>query len=577
MFKLENFLTHPIHAHTALAARGDTALAAPCPTISATDYLDFFRNGLRIPFENKYFGRRHLLNDLVMAECATQDGKYIDAIANAVWAICEESGWQLPPHNSYGRGGPNLPLPDPTRPVIELFSCETGAQLALVLHLLGDRLEAAAPGITARVLAELTHRVVTPYLTEHFWWMGNGEEQMCNWTPWCTQNVLLVAALTPQTVETRKQICEKAEHSLHCFLKDYGEDGCCDEGAKYYGHAALCLFASIEVLNELTNGQYMSWYEDTKIRNIADFIRQMHVAGDYYINFADCPPKLPPPNALVCLFGKRTENISLMAFAADGIRRHGLYKPSEDLSLYTRLVEFFTSEEIAECTTIPTLPQDIYYPSAGVFIARDARTCLAVKAGHNADNHNHNDTGSITLYFDGKPFFIDVGVGSYTRDTFSNRRYTIWTMQSAYHNLPTFGGIMQNAGRKFQAMNVKYDIGDTESQISMDIAAAYPPEAGVTRYRRTVRLVKGEAVYVTDEYEGMHPAELSLMLDIKPAISGDIVEVPSKGSIYVTGANDIALEEIAVTDPLLQKSWGEKLYRLVVTFKGKLELKVLPF
>ncbi len=41
--------------------------------------------------------------------------------------ICEESAWQLPAHNSYIRDTPQLPLPDTTRPIVDLFAAETGA------------------------------------------------------------------------------------------------------------------------------------------------------------------------------------------------------------------------------------------------------------------------------------------------------------------------------------------------------------------------------------------------------------------------------------------------------------------
>ncbi|MDR2183771.1 MAG: heparinase, partial [Clostridiales bacterium] len=236
-----------------LTERGNAAMQSPWPVLNAADYLDFTRTGRRAPFEEKYFARRHLLNDLVMAECVSGQSRYLNAIADALWAICEESGWQLPAHNTYVRDAPQIPLPNPARPVLDLFACETAASLALICRLLGDSLEGAAPGITERLLAELTHRVITPYLTEHFWWMGRGDEPMLNWTPWCTQNVLLAAAVTPQRDETRKAICEKAAHSLDCFIKDYGDDGCCDEGAKYYSHAALCLFAAMEILNGMTD------------------------------------------------------------------------------------------------------------------------------------------------------------------------------------------------------------------------------------------------------------------------------------------------------------------------------------
>ena len=51
-------------------------------------------------------------------------------------------------HNSYIRDTPQLPLPDTTRPIVDLFAAETGALLALARYLLPDELDTAAPGIT---------------------------------------------------------------------------------------------------------------------------------------------------------------------------------------------------------------------------------------------------------------------------------------------------------------------------------------------------------------------------------------------------------------------------------------------
>src|SRR5690606_39665769 len=60
---------------------------------------------------------------------------------------------------------------------------------------------------------------------------------------------------------------------------------------------------------------------------------------------------------------------------------------------------------------------------------KDANTFFAAKGGYNNESHNHNDIGSFILYKEGKPLFIDAGVGTYTKKTFSNERYDIWTMQ----------------------------------------------------------------------------------------------------------------------------------------------------
>ena len=82
-----------------------------------------------------------------MAEAVTNRGTYLPALADLAWRICEESAWQLPAHNSYIRDTPQLPLPDVTRPIVDLFAAETGALLiATVCGLLGEALDAYAPG-----------------------------------------------------------------------------------------------------------------------------------------------------------------------------------------------------------------------------------------------------------------------------------------------------------------------------------------------------------------------------------------------------------------------------------------------
>jgi hypothetical protein len=149
-------------------------------------------------------------------------------------------------------------------------------------------------------------------------------------------------------------------------------------------------------------------------------------------------------------------------------------------------------------------------------------------------------------------------------------------MQSAYHNLTAFGGIMQEHGAEYKAADVECNIGDQETSISMDIAGAYPKEACVARYARTVRLKKGTGVFIDDEYEGRYPAELSLMLCNRPEISGGIIRVPESGQIKVQGSTKIRLEEIVVDDPVLQRVWGNAIYRVLILFSKKLGLEITP-
>lgn len=588
-----------------LVKEGERFLGYDCPPLRATDFMEFSRTGNRVNYETKLFARRTALNTLVLAECAENQGRFLDGIVNLLFAICEESAWQLPAHNAYERDVPQFLLPDVTRPVIDLFAAETGAVLAMAEYLLKKPLADISPAIGAMISDNLDRRIFTPYLNEHFWWMGDGKSAMNNWTIWCTQNILIAAfAHNPGSASgsgsnsdsndrldesRRNAIFHKACQSIDYFLTEYGTDGCCDEGAQYYRHAGLCLFGCMEILNAITDGGFSRLYQNEKIKNIALYILNVHVDGIYYVNFSDCSPVAGRCNAREFLFGKRIGSAGLMCHAAAD------YKQSDDplilreQNLYYRLLTVFTHEEMmAYDTSLPVFHPDLYYDSVGLFLARDEHLCLAVKAGDNDDSHNHNDTGSFTIYKDGKPLFIDVGVESYTKKTFSPERYSIWTMQSQYHNLPSFGGcgqhdltahnnhedlpLMQMNGPQYKAKDVTYSLTPDCCQISMDIADAYP-DTGIRSYRRTAVLEKGKQIVIHDVYEGSRmPVILSLMTYEKPrwdASSSTLWIGEEFGSCKIKGAKEVHTESIPVTDPRLQGAWTHEIYRTLVTFEGE--------
>lgn len=565
---------------------GESYLHYEYPRIFATDFLDFSRTGNRVRFEDRFFARRRALDALVLAECVEDQGRFMDDIINGIFAICEESAWQLPPHNSYRRDTPQLPLPDATAPVLDLFACETGAILAAAGYLLKSRLDQISPFIVKRIRHEIKTRILVPYLTQHFWWMGNGKEPMNNWTIWCTQNVLLSVFLTEEAQETKRAVFEKACRSADYFLAEYGTDGCCDEGAQYYRHAGLCLFNTMEILNAVSGSAFSALYQDEKIRNIAGYILNVHISDKYYVNFADCSPVAGRSGVREFLFALRTQNEHMAQFAAQDFAAAGddcLLLPSEN-NLYYRLQNGFTAAQIkAYCAPDSAVPHpELFYPSTGLFIARDTSLYLAVKAGDNADSHNHNDTGSFTVYKNGQPLLIDVGVESYTKKTFSPQRYEIWTMQSAYHNLPTINGVMQKDGEQYCATRVEYCFGDRCSEISLHLENAYPAEAGLQFYKRYAALHKDKEIVIRDSFsfrEGSKPDSsavvLSLMTYEKPALlprspqSTEVetitLSIGSLGTLQLANAALLDIEEIPVTDARLQTAWKHEVYRIRVT------------
>ena len=124
-----------------------------------------------------------------------------------------------------------------------------------------------------------------------FFWKGKPGQKVNNWTAWCTQNTL-IALLSDEdlTQDIRRQILEQAARSLDIFLDTYGEDGCCNEGASYYRVAGLCLFNALEVMNFVTDDALTDIYRENKVKNMAPYILNVHIAEEYYANFADCAP-----------------------------------------------------------------------------------------------------------------------------------------------------------------------------------------------------------------------------------------------------------------------------------------------
>lgn len=579
-----------------LIRSGEAFLHYDYPVIRAVDYLEFSRNGNREHYEQKLFSRRTALDALVLAECAENKGRFLDDILNGIYVICEESAWQLPAHNSYVRDAPQLPLPDVTRPVLDLFCAETGAVLSAVIALMKSRLDAVSPAVCVMIRQELTRRVLIPYEQEHFWWMGDGVSPMNNWTVWCTQNVLLTAFCGLElSQDERRSIFLKACQSIDYFQAEYGEDGCCDEGAQYYRHAGLCLFGCLELLNAITDGHFLSLYENEKIRNIAAYILNVHVAQDWYINFSDCSPAAGRCGAREFLFGKRTGNRELMKLAALDYRQGDDPLTESEHNLFYRLLTAVCHDEMkAYPTDSPIRHRDIFYPSVGLFLVRDSRYVLAVKAGDNDDSHNHNDTGSFTIYKDQQPLFVDIGVETYQKKTFSSRRYEIWTMQSQYHNLPGFRTgnrlIQQQNGPQYAARDLNWELSGSCPFISMELAGAYPDvssdvspaESGVpcslTSYRRRASLEKENGIFITDTVQcsGLTPV-LSLITYEKPIwdeassclILGDL------GTCRITGAADVRTERLPITDKRLQAAWKHDLWRTLAIFEGtSLQLEI---
>jgi len=567
-------------------ARGVEALNYEWPTILAVRFLDYVRDGDRNRYQTVSFGRRRNLVNLVIAECMEGKGRFLDDIVNGIWAICEESFWGVSAHLGPQKAGSGLP--DISEPIVDLFAAETSALLAWTAYLLGPKLDTISTLIVPRIELEIDRRILTPLLErDDFSWMGFGGQRVNNWNPWICSNWLTSALLIEKNGERRLKLVAKAMRALDNFIDPYPKDGGCDEGPSYWGRAGASLYDCLELFYSATSGK-INVYDEPLIQNIGKFIYRVQIHDRYFVNFADAPAMLTPSPALVYGFGKRINDPQMMALGTWSAHKQDIQNSGINDSIGRLLPALFSLEDVLKAEPNPPLPCNVWLNEIQVMVARDNEGTsdglfVAAKGGHNAESHNHNDIGNVVIYVDGLPVLVDAGVEAYTAKTFSSRRYEIWTMQSAYHNLPTVNGVQQAPGRGYAARNVTYRADDQRAELSLDIAGAYPEAVGINTWLRTVTLNRGTDVTITDTYD-LKGVSGDIILNLLTACDV-LLQDGGRITLTATELNDGRIsgaaqlhydadkltaltEEIVVKDSNLKRIWGNCLTRIVLKAKN---------
>ncbi|AXY73440.1 heparinase [Paraflavitalea soli] len=567
----------------AILARANTLINYTWPSIPATKSLLIERTGNRTEYQAIANEKRSALAALLLAEIYENKGRFIDPIIDGVWSICEESFWgasaHLPQTKEYSG------LMDVSQPFVELFSAETGTLLAWVDYFVGDKLDAVSPQIRKRIYYETNYRLLTPLMTKKHGWMtktANGRPPN-NWNPWICSNWLNTVLLLEKDDTKRTAAVAKLLTVLDEFVNPYPQDGGCDEGPGYWGAAAASLYDNVSMLNLASNNAFQYVFEDGKIRNMGRFIYRAQIGPEYFVNFADASPTPGMAADMIYRFGKDIKDSAMVKFGA--YYRKPASANSGTYHFFRNFYSLFMQEEFQNAPQGLPLPASVWLPDIQVMIARDKQGTtdglfVAAKGGHNDESHNHNDIGNYMVYYNGLPLLIDVGSGTYTRKTFSSRRYDIWYNCSEYHNTPTVNGVNQSPGATFKATNVAYKEDKTFAELSLDIAKSYPRQAGINTWQRSIRLNRGKNVEVKDVLALSKADSIveNLMTCYPAAITSPgeltIHYAPKQGAPkdFVIRYNPkqlgVAVEKVPLTteeDKGVRDRWGDSIYR--ITFK----------
>ena len=554
--------------------------------ISGTLFAEFRTNGNRTNFEMASFTRRRQFACLVMAEIMQQKKRFLKDIRGGLHYFLEkEPWWGLPAH--YPKDHPERDLQ-----VVDLFNSETASMLAWTVYMLGDEIESQEKGLCDSVKSEISRSFLIPTLYNKQGWKANAN----NWNTWITANWLECAIICENDEKRRNEAISGVKENLRFFLREYPDDGGCEEGVDYWDRAAGSFFESLFFLNAIDKPLSLNAAQKDKVHAMGRFLTTMHINDLNFVNFSDAKSKCLPNINILFPYGKYLQDNTMMEFAAYIGKKHQyLTKPtylfqrtgnypslSRELMLLS-MISKFKATTSSEPQTI-----DEFLENSQIMVASTDPTAkekhswlVAAKGGNNGESHNHNDIGNFVVYYDSQPVVIDLGRDTYTSQTFGNRRYEMVNNRSAYHNVPLINGLEQSTGRKFKATNVRHTATDSLSMIEMNIEKAYSKESHAASWQRNITLDRiKNCVEIKDNYKldsiaidkdrqtgEVFDNKLVLMCYGKPVISkkGTIILQGGKVRlIYDAALVSASIEKLEMNDGIMKKQWSDNVYRILL-------------
>ncbi len=444
----------------------DDFLDEPYPQLTDEIYLSFFNSNDSERSKNLIVKRRNILSTWVLAECLTDDGKYLGAIKHAILDIIALKSWNFPAED---RQKTNF---HGTQYTINLSPAAYAHELAQTMYLLGDRLDNT---LRKKLLKSLYIRVFDPALQAVE--TNNANKAFVSLTNTGNHNAVTLSGVTGAAlcvinspIERAKFVAMAERYILNSF-QGYLDDGYCTEGISYFNYGFNHIILLRENILQATGNSLDIFSNNEKIKKIALFATHMEIANGVFPAIGDCSP-YPKPNVNIVEYLNKSLGISNASGEAATIK---LIPP------LTNLMYFFPNNMLV--TTIvagerPNIGVRSFFEIGGILNVRSGdkeskHLAGCIKGGNNAEKHNHNDLGSFSVVKGDELLMGDPGLPIYTSKQFSPHRYTIKTNASYGHPVPLIDNRQQSAGIDARARIIRKHFTDTLDILEMDISSAY--------------------------------------------------------------------------------------------------------
>jgi hypothetical protein len=448
--------------------------------------------GNRGIYKPRYYRTMDRLEKFILAECMENEGRFIPQIEVYIDSIMAMKSWMHPNHDDSDNS-----VLEGKRVAIDLGARKFGFVLALADALLEDKLPA---DLRKNIEGQLQWRIMDSYFKS-----CKGEDKIgnswirstSNWNSVCTSGTLFTTIVSSKNYDERIAAIGCALNSMVYYVSGFGDDGYCSEGTGYWNYGFGHYFYLAEILYDYTDGKInlFEFNNPEKLKKVANFPENFQIHEGMYAPFSDGVTRL----------SSGSDNFAYLMAA----KYYGAKKPKEfipDESVQTIVGWSGADAWVDENESETKLPPYTYFDDYGIVISRgqqDVPFSIAIKAGHNAENHNHSDVGSYVLVLGEDYIAGDIGAPSYTAGAFSkdNPARSSWG-----HPVPRIDDKLQSNGKEFRGKVIQTDFISESDEVIMDIKSAYEVP-GLTSLVRTMKNSKTGAgiISVKDEFSAETP------------------------------------------------------------------------
>lgn len=482
---------------TAITAQADALLAQPFPPWSTSVYLSQeFSAGVSAG-DTMMAARKAWLYPLVLAECASWQGKYTAAIRTTLRELATQPAWAGSVTDTQLRG---INVGDWRQ---DLLSTALAHELAQALYLLGDRVDADTRALVTAALETRVFQPVRRTLVDGFnsWWLTTPT----NWNAVMLADVVGAALAVIPSRQDRAFFASVGQRYIQSFVAPFPESGYAHEGPAYWAGGVKHFALLRHRLHESSAGG-VDLLKAAKPRAFSLYSARIEMTpGNEVAPFGDS-------------FMSTAVDAQTRAYLAAAYGNSGSWPGSvqvrvnpwhlndmplvEASMLLTESVPVATGFESGDFGW-PGLRS--YFSDVGVLVTRPPTTevnalAATIKSAGGNVSHGHDDVGSYAIAVNGRIVAGEVGRGDYTARTFSAQRREVKWINSWGHPVPVVGGRQQVDATAAVNTVQSTSFTDAVDDIAINMAPAYALPGGwkLVRTLRNDRVSR--VIIVQDEF-----------------------------------------------------------------------------